>query len=133
MQENEKLVEPNLTAMRGMVGTRVRAHTCALLELQVIQYKLTQWLIWWRVNEWNLWKMWRYKSTWLLQWIGARLNSLHRRELERLYSESRRAVAWLYHPDDHDCPALTGPHALINCGYIVALGFWGLHSGVSYA
>ena len=40
MQVNGKLLE--------------RAHTCALLEIQVIQYKATQWLIWWRVDEWNL-------------------------------------------------------------------------------
>ena len=45
----------------------------------------------------------------LLQWIGAGLKSLHRREVLRLYSESRRVVARLYHPDDHDCLVLTGP------------------------
>ena len=66
MQVNGTLVEPILASMREMVDTRVRAHTCALLEFQVIQCKLTQWLmnstikkssqwlIWWRVNEWNL-------------------------------------------------------------------------------
>ena len=44
-----------------------------------------------------------------MQWIGARPNRLHRRELERLCSESHRVVARLYHPEDHDCLALTGP------------------------
>ena len=96
--------------MRVMAGTRVKAHACALLELQVIQYKSTQWLIWWRVNEWNLWKTWRHKSTQLLQWIRARLNGSHRRELERLYRESHRAKSRMYHPDDHDfLMTLTGP------------------------
>ena len=46
MQVNETLVEPILAAMREMVGTRVRAHTSALVELQVIQYKSTQRLMW---------------------------------------------------------------------------------------
>ena len=41
MQVTETLAEPNLAAMRAMV----RAHTRALLRLQVIQYKPTQWLI----------------------------------------------------------------------------------------
>ena len=98
LQLNQTLVEPILAAMRVMVGTRVRAHACALLGLQVIQSKSTQLLTWWRVNEWNLWKMWRHKRTRLLQWIGARLNSLHRREPERLYSESHRVVARLWMP-----------------------------------
>ena len=40
---------------------------------------------------------------------GARPNGLHRRELERLCSESRRVAAQRYHPEDHDCLALTGP------------------------
>ena len=41
MRVNETLVGPILAAARGMVGTRVRAHTCALLELQAFHYKPT--------------------------------------------------------------------------------------------
>ena len=106
MLVNEILVEPNLATVRVMVGTC--GHACALLELQVVQYKSTQQLIWWRLNERNLWDMWRHKSTQLLQWTGARLNCSHRRELERLYSKCHRATARMYHPDDHDCLAVTG-------------------------
>ena len=57
----------------------------------------------------NLWTMWRRKNAQFLQWTGAGLKSLHRREVLRLFSESRRVVARLYHPDDHDCLVLTGP------------------------
>ena len=76
--------------------------------------KSTQWLIWWEVNQRNLWEMWRHKNTpkilqKLLQWVGAKLNGARRRELERLYNESHRAVARRYHPGDHDCLNLTGP------------------------
>ena len=92
MLVNETPVEPNRATMRVMVGTRVKAPACALLEPPVIQHKPTQWLIWWRVNAWNLWETWRHKSTRLPQWIGARLNGSHRRELGRLYSETHRAV-----------------------------------------
>ena len=45
MQVNETLVGPILAAWQGMGARRVRAHTSALLELQVIQYKSTQWLM----------------------------------------------------------------------------------------
>ena len=72
----------------------------------VIQHRSTQWLIWWRVC--NPWKMLRHKSTQLSQWIGARLNGLHRRELQQSYSGSVGAVARMYHPDYHDCLTLTG-------------------------
>ena len=106
---NDPLVGPNLAAMPGVVGMRVRAHASTLLELQVIHYKLTEWLRWRRVTERNLWTMWRNKSGLLLQQIGANLKSLHRGEVLRLFSESRRVVARLYHPDDHDCLVLTGP------------------------
>ena len=95
--------------MRGVVGMQVRAHASTLLELQVIHYKSTEWLRWWRVTERNLWTMRRRKSALLLQQIGAGLKSLHRREVLWLFSESRRVVARLYHPDDHDCLVLTGP------------------------
>ena len=98
---NEPLMEPNLVTMRVLVGMRLKAHACALLELQVIHYKATQWLIWWQVNEWNLWKTWRYKNTRLLQRMGATLSGAHRRGLERLYNEFHRAVAPRCHPDDH--------------------------------
>ena len=40
---------------------------------------------------------------------GSGAGLLHRRLVLQLYSESRRAVARLYHPDDHDCLVLTGP------------------------
>ena len=106
---NETLVEPNLAAMRGVVGLRVRAHAITLLELQVVHYKSTEWLRWWRVTERNLWTMRRNKSALLLQQIGAKLKSLHRREVLRLYSESCRVVARLYYSDDHGCLVLTGP------------------------
>ena len=45
---------PNLATMRVLVGVRLKARACAFLELEVVQYKSTQWLIWWQVNEWNL-------------------------------------------------------------------------------
>ena len=63
------------------------------------------------MTERNLWTMPRNKSALLLQQIGAKLKSLHRGEVLRLLSESRQAVARLYHPDDHDCLVLTGPMA----------------------
>lgn len=90
--------------MRGVVGARVRTHASTLLELQS-----TEWLRWWRVTEQNQWSMWRRKNAPLLQWMGAGLKSLHRREVVWLYSESRRVVARLYHPAGHDCLVLTGP------------------------
>ena len=47
-------VVPDLATVRMRLAIRLKAHACALLELSVIHYKSTQWLIWWRVNEWNL-------------------------------------------------------------------------------
>ena len=41
---SETPVEPNLVAMRGVVGTQVRTHARTLLELQAIQYQSTEWL-----------------------------------------------------------------------------------------
>ena len=88
MPVNEPLVEPNLATMQVMTGIRLKAHACALLEFHINQCKSTQWLIWWRLNEWNLWKMWRHKNTRLLHWMGAKLNGAHRGELEQLYNKS---------------------------------------------
>ena len=41
IQVNETLVEPNLAAMRGVVGAQVETLASTLLELQVIHYKST--------------------------------------------------------------------------------------------
>ena len=79
--------------MQVLVGMRLRAHACALLELQIIQYQSTQWLMWWQVNKWSRW----HKNTQSLQWIGVKLNSAHRRELGRIFKEFHRAVACRYH------------------------------------
>ena len=89
--------------------TWLTAHSTLEHTLQQDHYKSTEWLRWWRVTERNLWTMRRHKSALLLQQIGANLKSLHRGEVLRLFSESRRVVARLYHPDDHDCLVLTGP------------------------
>ena len=49
--------------------------------------------------------------------MGAKLNSAHRRELDRLYNESYGAVARRYHPGDHD-----GSLCMITHGICMAPG-----------
>ena len=55
-------MEPNLATMGVLVGLRLKAHACALVELQVVQHVSTQWLIWGQVNECDLWKVSRHEK-----------------------------------------------------------------------
>ena len=105
---DEPLMEPDLVTMQILVAIRLKAHNCALLELNVMHYTVADMVA---GTEWSLWAIRGHENTQLLKWVGAKLtvHALHHMELERLYNESHRAVACMYHPDDHACLTLTGP------------------------
>uniref|UniRef100_A0A7S1JAW7 Uncharacterized protein n=1 Tax=Eutreptiella gymnastica TaxID=73025 RepID=A0A7S1JAW7_9EUGL len=87
--------------------------TCAQREFHIIQYKATQWIMWWHVNKTNVLKVWQHKMAKLLHWQGSKLRREHRRALEDVLSlslslslSSTQAVSCTYNSDAHGCVVL---------------------------
>ena len=101
-----------LGTTRLMVGIRLTAHASALLERQLLQHQSAQWLIRWRLDEWNMWTMWRQNNTRPPQLVGAKSKGAHRAS-ERVYDQSHRPVARRSLPNDDSDSS--------NCGSCMAI------------